>query len=143
MILYRLGNKCSRLGLPILPKFFDVLIRILHNSAVFSCTDIGINTIFAYGGIAVVIHKRTVIGMNCMVGSNVTIGGRSRSAGVPVIGDGVFIATGAKILGAINIGDNSVIGANAVVIHDVPANSVVAGIPAKVIKTNIDSVNFR
>ncbi len=78
-----------------------------------------------------------------MIGSNVTIGGRSKSANVPIIGDNVYIATGAKILGDIKVGDNSIIGANAVVIEDVPKNSIVAGIPAKVIKSNIDPTNFR
>lgn len=143
MILYLLGNKFHKWRVPLLPKICDILIRLIHNCAVYSETQIGEGTIFGYGGIAVVIHKRTVIGKNCVIGSNVTIGGRSRSIDVPVIGDGVYIATGAKILGAISIGDNSVIGANAVVINDVPANCVVAGIPAKIIKTGINISDFR
>lgn len=53
---------------------------------------------------------------------------------VPVIGDRVFIGTGAKIIGDIVIGDDVIVGANAVVISDVPARSVVAGVPAKILR---------
>jgi len=72
----------------------------------------------------------------------VTIGGRLKISGVPVIGNDVYIATGAKILGPITIGNNSVVGANAVVIHNVPENTVVAGLPAKVIESNINPKEF-
>ncbi len=65
-----------------------------------------------------------------------TIGGRSGKENVPVIGNDVYIATGAKILGDIKVGNNVIIGANAVVIKDVPDNCVVAGVPAKIIKQN-------
>lgn len=97
---------------------------------------------FAYGGIATVIHARAVIGKNCIIGQCVTIGGRSKHYKVPVIGNNVYISAGAKILGPITIGDNCVIGAGAVVLKDVPANSVVAGVPAKIIKTDIDPKDF-
>jgi len=110
---------------------------VLHNSAVYSETSIGKGTAFGYGGIAVVIHKRAVIGENCVIGTGVTIGGRSKSEGVPVIGDDVYIATGAKVLGSITVGDNVVIGANAVVIDDVPSGCIVAGVPAGIIKSGI------
>lgn len=80
------------------------------------------------------IHSRAVIGKKCSIGTNVTIGGKSRWYEVPVIGDNVYISSGAKILGPIRIGNNVTIGANAVVTKDVPDNCVVAGIPAKIIK---------
>lgn len=69
-----------------------------------------------------------------MIGTNVTIGGRSGHYEVPSIGNHVEICTGSKVLGPIHIGDNTVIGANAVVINNVPDNAVVAGVPAKIIK---------
>lgn len=97
---------------------------------------------FAYGGIATVVHARAVVGKNCTIGQCVTIGGRSKYYEVPKIGNNVYIGAGAKILGPVIIGDNSVIGAGAVVLENVPANSVVAGIPAKIIKTNIDPHDF-
>ena len=71
-----------------------------------------------------------------MIGTQVTVGGKSGHFEVPVIGDNVYLATGAKILGPIKIGNNVTVGANAVVIKDVPDNCVVAGIPAKIIKKN-------
>ena len=97
---------------------------------------------FAYGGIAVVVHARAVIGKNCIVGQCVTIGGRSKHYEVPVIGDNVYIGAGAKILGPITIGDNCVIGAGAVVLKSVPANSIVAGVPAREVKTGINPKDF-
>lgn len=142
MKLYRLGHFFYSKKVPLLPMLCNILIRIFHNSAVYSETSIGDGTEFGYGGIAVVIHKRAVIGKNCVIGSNVTIGGRSRSRDVPVIGDNVYIATGAKVLGAIKVGSNVVIGANAVVIQDVPDNCVVAGVPAKVIRENINPQDY-
>ncbi|MBR9888993.1 MAG: serine acetyltransferase [Oceanospirillales bacterium] len=142
MRLYRIGNWCYRKKVPFLYKVFDIFIRLVHNCAVYSQTPIGDGTIFGYGGIGVVIHKRASIGRDCVIGTNVTIGGRSKSLGVPKIGNAVYIATGAKILGAVNVGSNSVIGANAVVLSDVPANCVVAGVPAVVKKSNINPRDF-
>jgi hypothetical protein len=84
----------------------------------------------------VVIDGRTVIGRNCQINPWVTIGlSNSRRIGFsvqgPTIGDNVHIGTGAKILGPITIGNHARIGANAVVVHDVPANTTVVGMPAK------------
>lgn len=64
-------------------------------------------------------------------------GGKSGWYEVPVIGDNVRISAGARILGPVRIGNNVIIGANAVVVKDVPDNCIVAGIPAKIIKENI------
>lgn len=132
MVLYRVGNWFYRVKVPFIPNLFNFLIRLIHNSAVFSETKIGKGTIFGYGGIAVVIHKNTTIGNDCIIGSCVTIGGREGSD-VPVIGDNVYIATGAKILGGIRIGNNVKIGANAVVLIDIPDNKTAVGIPARII----------
>ncbi|MDN3473546.1 DapH/DapD/GlmU-related protein [Pseudoalteromonas sp. APC 3355] len=142
MMLYKIGSWFYKNKTPLLPKLFNALIRIFHNSAVFSECEIGSNTIFAYGGIGVVIHKRSIIGKNCVIGSNVTIGGKSKSKNVPIIGDNCFIATGAKILGEVKVGNNCVVGANSVVVIGVPDNSVVAGIPGKVIKSNVNPKDY-
>lgn len=72
-----------------------------------------------------------------MIGQGVTIGGKSGWYEVPVIGDNVHINAGAKIIGPVRIGDNVEIGANAVVVKDVPSNCVVAGIPARILRTNM------
>lgn len=94
-------------------------------------------TKFAYGGIGVVIHARAIVGRNCMIGQGVTIGGKSGWYEVPVIGDNVEISAGARILGPIKIGSNVIIGANAVVVKDVPDNCIIAGVPARIIKENM------
>lgn len=142
MLLYRVGNFIFKKKVPVIPKIFNLLIRVVHNSAIYCDTSIGEGTKFGYGGIAVVIHQRAVIGKGCTIGSCVTIGGRSKSRGVPMIGDRVYIATGAKILGDITIGNDVVVGANSVVINDVPSNCVVAGVPARIIKRNISSRDY-
>lgn len=109
-------------------------IYFVHNSFVPYKADIGKGTIFGYKGIGLVIHSDAVIGENCLIGTNVTIGGGHGEPGVPVIGDNVNIGTGAKVLGRIKVGNDAVIGANAVVITDVPDRAVVAGVPSRIIR---------
>lgn len=133
-VFYRIGNWCYRKKIPFLPFFFKALIRVINNCAIDPKTQIGGRTIFGYGGIGVVIHKEAIIGENCIIAQNVTIGGKQLSKGAPIIGNNVQIGAGAVILGDIKIGNNSMIGANAVVLKDVEPFSVVAGVPAKVIK---------
>lgn len=83
----------------------------------------------------IVIHPDAIIGPNCLIFQQVTIGSRGLS-GVPVIGGHVDIGAGAKILGSLTVGDHSLIGANAVVMDCVPPNSVAVGIPAIIKKYN-------
>ena len=115
----------------------------MYNSVVPSECEIGAGSFLAYGGIGVVLHRRAVIGRDVNIGSNVLIGGQSGGKGVPRIGDNVFLATGCKILGEIEIGNFVVVGANTVVTKSVPPFSVVAGIPAKIIRTNITKEEYR
>jgi len=85
-----------------------------------------------FGGI--IISGDAVIGDDCIVRNGVTIGlRRANESGSPVIGNRVEIGAGAKVLGNIHIGDDVLIGANAVVIRDVPARHVAVGIPARII----------
>lgn len=80
----------------------------------------------------IVIHPGAVIGANCLIFQQVTIGG-SDDAALPVIGGHVDIGAGARILGPVSVGDHAVIGANAVVIRNIPANRVAVGVPARLI----------
>ncbi len=90
-----------------------------------------------YHGDGIVIASGAVIGRGMTLEHQVTIGnriGHEGELGCPTIGDDVFIGVGAKVLGAIRIGNNVRIGANSVVIHDVPDNATVVGIPGKVVR---------
>jgi len=78
------------------------------------------------------LNPDTVIGKNCTLRHNVTIGNRLNDHDVPIIGDNVDIGVGAVIMGAIKIGNNVSIGANAVVLCDVPDNHIAVGVPAKI-----------
>lgn len=139
---YRFANFLYRHHLRVIPKICWKLQYLLFNCSVPPSCIIGKGSVFGYGGIGVVIPSRTVIGKNCMIGQNVTIGGKSGWYEVPVIGDNVHISAGACVLGPIKIGNNVIIGANTVVVKDVPNNCIVAGIPAKIIKENISLADF-
>lgn len=134
---YRFANWLYRNHIPLLPKILWKIMYLLFNCSVPASCVIGKGSKFAYGGIGVVIHSRAVIGKNCLIGQNVTIGGKSGWFEVPHIGDNVEISAGARIIGPIRIGSNVIIGANAVVVKDVPDNCIVAGVPAIIIKENI------
>lgn len=140
--LYKIANKLYLNNIPILPKVIYYLQFLLFNSSVPYRCKIGKNTKFAYGGIGVVIHERAVIGEHCMIGQGATIGGKSKQYNVPCIGDYVYIAAGVRIIGEVNIGNNVIIGANAVVTKDIPDNCMVAGVPAKIIRENINVLDY-
>ena len=127
---------------PLLPKIMKAIIYVVHNSSIPYEAEIGENCKFLYGGIGCVISKKTKIGDHVIIGTNVLTGGRSNKEGNPILGNNVYIATGAKVLGDITVGDNVIIGANAVVIHDVPSNCSVGGVPAKILKENIDVTEY-
>lgn len=86
----------------------------------------------------IVIRKNVRIGDNVVILHQVTIGAnppsRARKGGSPKIGNNVYIGAGAKILGPVSVGDNARIGANAVVVQDVPANATAVGVPARVVR---------
>ena len=115
-----------------------LLFVLLH--AVIPCrTEIGPGCLLAHGGVGVVIHPEARIGRNVLIHHQVTIGGTGKGRHAPVLGDDIYIGAGAKILGPVRIGDSCVIGANAVVVKSVPPRCVVAGVPARVIRENVDS----
>ncbi len=89
-----------------------------------------------FGGI--VVNKESIIGKNCNLSHGVTLGqsNRGKNKGCPALGDNIYIGPGAKIVGSVKIGNNVAIGANCVVTKDIADNSVVAGIPGKVISQN-------
>ena len=89
-----------------------------------------------FGGIFLSGHA--VLGEHCTLSQCVTVGygGRGEGLGEPVVGDRVYIAAGAKVIGKIQVGNDVAIGANAVVVKDVPDHAVVVGVPARVVNMN-------
>ena len=84
----------------------------------------------------IIIHPKAIIGVNCLIFQQVTIGTGGSIPGVPTIGGHVDIGAGAKILGGLTIGDHAKIGANAVVLKDVPAHATAVGIPSYIVHTS-------
>ncbi|MEZ9421679.1 serine O-acetyltransferase [Vibrio breoganii] len=132
--IYRLSNFCNRYRIPLVGRVCKVLVFLIFNSVVPATAKIGRYSKFAYGGVGVVIHSKSIIGERVIIGQNVTIGRKLDPEGVPTIGDDVYIAAGSRLLGNIRIGNNVIIGANSVVINDIPDNCIVAGAPAKIIR---------
>jgi serine O-acetyltransferase len=133
-LLHRLSHKLYRLNIPFLPRAIYYFMRFAFTVSVPWTVQVGRGTTFNNWGMGIVIHRRVVIGDNCAIAHGVTVGGRSGHYEVPVLGDDVLIGVGAKVLGPIKIGDHSIVGANAVVLEDVPPYAVVAGVPARIIK---------
>jgi serine O-acetyltransferase len=142
LFVHRLANPRMRARRGIFRKIWAVLnrvaikwIEVVGGISIGESAQIGRRLIIEHFG-GIIVHGRTVIGDDCLIRQGVTIGNRSEedAEGAPVLGNGVVVGAGAKILGRITIGDGAVIGANAVVVKDVPAGGVVVGIPARLIR---------
>jgi serine O-acetyltransferase len=117
---------------------YSKLLVLRHRFwSVVTGADIPLNTRHIEGGLlmphpsGVVIHPDVRIGPNCCIAQQVTLGTGSRP-GVPRLGSHVDIGAGAKILGGVTIGDHAVVGANAVVLEDVPPFALAVGVPATI-----------
>jgi serine O-acetyltransferase len=100
------------------------------DSLYFACRDIGPGLFIQHGFSTIIAAQK--IGKNCWINQQVTIG--FEGSGSPIIGDYVRICAGAKVIGGVNVGDNAVIGANAVVVKAVEPHTVVGGVPAKLLR---------
>jgi len=142
LLVYRFGHARFAIGNRIVRAPWTLVYVILNKTIeVFCGITIGSTAIIGRRfGIehhgCIVIHGATEIGDDCLIRQGVTIGnsGADDPLGAPKIGNRVEIGAGAKLLGRIVIGDDVIVGANAVVIRDVPSGVVVAGIPATVRK---------
>ncbi len=144
LFFYKIAFFLMQKKIPLLPNIFNKLfVRILFGCYIGLGARIGKGTRIGYGGIGVVIHHRAIIGNNVIIHTGVTIGGTTKHYKVPIIGDNSIIASGAKIIGPISIGNNCIIGANAVVLESIPDNCVAVGVPAKIIKRNINIFHYR
>lgn len=138
--LYRWSRALHLKKVPLLPGLLRRAILHLYGAWLPCEAKIGEGTMLGYGGLGVVLHKDAVIGRHCLLSQQVTLGGRNGQPGAPVLGDFVRVGAGARILGNIRVEDFAVIGANAVVVHDVPRGAVVAGVPARVLREQLDPV---
>lgn len=131
---YKVERKLYLHHIPLLSMLIKGAIRVLWGGVIPYQAEIGEGTILGYQALGIVIHKRCVIGKNCHISQNVTMGGTSEIYEVPVLGDNVTVGAGANIIGPVHVGNNAVIGAGAVVVSDIPDNAVAVGVPAKVVK---------
>lgn len=139
LMVYRFGRWRYAVRPALLRKFFSAIYRFLYKfiqivtGIELPCeVEIGKNFVIDHFG-GIVISGYTRFGDNCRIRNGVVIGLRNvKEPRAPVIGNNVDIGAGAKVLGPIRIGDNVAIGANAVVIRDVPDNSLAVGVPAVV-----------
>jgi serine O-acetyltransferase len=133
-------NPIERLLQSIFNKFFK------HYSKKF-CMDFKAKVKIGYGlhiphPIGIVINGKSVIGNNCTIMQQVTLGNDLIEINkAPVVGNNVKIGAGAKLIGSIKVGNNVIIGANAVVTKDIPDNCIVAGVPAKIIRRLDETIN--
>jgi len=135
LIFYRVTHFLRRLNIPLLPRWLSQVGKFITGIEIHPGAEIG-KELFIDHGMGVVIGETTIIGDGVTLYQGVTLGGTGKEKGKrhPTIGNNVVVGTGAKVLGNINIGDNSYVGANAVVIKDVPPNSTVVGVPGRITK---------
>lgn len=131
--LHRVAHYLHVRGVPGLPRAISIFGRWLTGVEIHQGATIG-QGFFIDHGMGVVIGETTEIGDDVTIYQGVTLGGTGKEKGKrhPTIEDGVVIAVGASVLGAITIGKNSKVGAGAVVIQDVPENCTVVGVPGRV-----------
>lgn len=115
-------------------KIIYHLMQIVFGCTIPPSTELGKDVIIAHSH-GIVLHQNSKVGDGTALYQNVCLGGRNGSRG-PVIGRNCFVGAGACVLGEINIGNNVKIGANSVVITDVPDNCTVVGVPGKIVKKN-------
>jgi len=137
IILHRMAHRLWGWNLKFLARALSHLNRFLTGIEIHPGAKIG-RGFFIDHGMGVVIGETTEVGDNVLLYHGVTLGGTSleKKKRHPTIGNHVVIGAGAKVLGAITVGDNSMIGANSVVVKDVPPNATVVGSPGRVVVIN-------
>lgn len=130
LLAHRLAHALYRTGVPLLPRVIAAISRAITGIEIHPAARIG-RGFFIDHGSGVVIGETAEIGDDVTLYQSVTLGGTGFATGKrhPTVQDNVTIGSGAKLLGPITVGHGSKIGANSVVIHDVPANSTVVGNP--------------
>lgn len=146
---YRIAHALYKRKYYTVARFVSQFARFLTGIEIHPGAKIG-RRLFIDHGAGVVIGETAEIGDDVTIYQGVTLGGTGKEKGKrhPTIGNNVLIASGAKVLGSITIGDNSKIGAGSVVLKPVPPNSTVVGVPGRVVVQNgcrvqdLDQINL-
>lgn len=135
IIAYRVAHVFYLAKIPFLPRFISQVTKFFTGIEIHPGATIG-KGFFIDHGMGVVIGETSVIGDNVTLFQGVTLGGTGKEKGKrhPTLGSNIVVGTGAKVLGNIKVGDGVMIGANAVVVKDVPDDSTVVGVPGRVVK---------
>jgi serine O-acetyltransferase len=141
VLLHRVAHVLYRRRLFVLARLVSTFSRILTAIEIHPGATIG-QRLFIDHGLGVVIGETAEIGDDVLLYQGVTIGGTGNERGKrhPTLGNRVVVGTGASVLGNIWLGDDVRVGAGAVVVHSVPSNSTVVGIPGRVVKTRAETL---
>lgn len=134
LISHRIAHSFYKHNMFFISRLISQINRFITGIEIHPGATIGSGILIDHG-MGVVIGETAIVGNRVTIYHGTTLGGTGKESGKrhPTVGNNVIIGAGAKVLGPITIGDNSKVGANSVVLKDVPANSTVVGIPAKVI----------
>ncbi len=132
--LHRIAHHFYLKGWVVFPRLLNTISRSITGIDIHPGATLGPG-LFIDHGMGLVIGETAVLGSNVTLYQDVTLGGTGKEKGKrhPTIGNNVVISCGAKVLGSFKVGDNSKIGSGSVVLHEVPPNSVVVGVPGRVV----------
>lgn len=135
--MHRAIHVLHRAGIPLVPRWLSNLNRFLTGIEIHPAAKLG-KGVFIDHGMGVVIGETAEVGDGCTIYQGVTLGGTSLSHGKrhPTLQRNVTVGVNSAVLGAITIGANSKIGGGSVVVKDVPPNSTVVGVPARIVMQN-------
>ena len=142
LVLHRISHKLWKYKLPLLPRVLSQITRNITGIEIHPGAKIG-RGVFIDHGMGVVIGETSEIGDRCLLYQGVTLGGTGKDCGKrhPTLEENVVVGAGAKVLGAIQIGSNTRIGAGSVVVKNVEKNSTVVGIPGRVVHQSGVKIN--
>lgn len=137
LLAHRVSHALHQAGVPLVPRLLSTATRAITNIEIHPAAKIG-GALFIDHGTGVVVGETAEIGDNVTLYQGVTLGGTGFAAGKrhPTVQDNVTIGSGAKLLGPITVGHGAKIGANSVVITDVPPNATVVGVPGHVVRVD-------
>lgn len=144
LFYHRIAHSIYNRGLRFIPRFISAFSRLLTTIDIHPAAQIG-HRVFIDHGAGVVIGETAIIGDDVVIYQQVTLGGVSTSVGKrhPTIGNRVVIGAGAKILGNITLGDDAKIGANSVVVKNVPSGATAVGVPARILLCSTQNEELR